>query len=414
MSTLEIRDVLDGISEVCSMIVYFQIWPLTWTNIWRIEETATFVNEIGGIYCYHYLYLWKLPCAAMFLFAIFEFRCIECFAYALASLVFNIFLCLYTYPSLIVSHPFLVYCLPGIVILPSSPHSCKVLLPFVLFSLTLLSLTLLVVPPCSKVVVMTLTFTDTPKFLFFTIYILCLCCYHSKMKPFSSSYWCSSCPAAMRCSPLYFINFMSTRYWKRLILYSLYPRSDPCSFSKFIASCITCRKNGTESFSLMSPDIFLLNSEVSLYPAAPRGFVSSLVYEILWGIWIATHTIPMSIFILVAVILFLPRCCLSLWKHFITICLVHCRTWCCTFLHTLQYSVFTSPWHSFSTSPVPFLSSLHFRNAFSLLSYMCILYSSNLISSKSFASQYCLRYMYSFTDPYPSRTLCFHGSICFW
>ena len=155
----------------------------------------------------------------------------------------------------------------------------------------------------------------------------------------------------------------------------------------------------------MSPDISLLNLEVSLYPPAPCGLVSSLVYEILCGIWIATHAIAMSVFILVAVILFLPHCCLSLWKHFITICLVHSCTWCCTFLHTLQYSVFTSPWHSFSTSPVPFLSSLHFRNAFSLLSYMCILYSSNLISSKLFTSQYCLQYMYSFIDPHPSRTL---------
>ena len=64
--------------------------------------------KLGGfiIYCYHFFYLWKLPCAAMFLFAILEFRCIECFAYALVSLVFNIFLCLNTYPSFLVSHSF--------------------------------------------------------------------------------------------------------------------------------------------------------------------------------------------------------------------------------------------------------------------------------------------------------------------
>ena len=38
------------------------------------------------------------------LFAILEFRCIKCFAYALASLAFSIFLCFYTYPS--------AYCIP--------------------------------------------------------------------------------------------------------------------------------------------------------------------------------------------------------------------------------------------------------------------------------------------------------------
>ena len=91
----------------------------------------------------------------------------------------------------------------------------------------------------------------------------------------------------------------------------------------------------------------------------------------------------MSVFILVTVILSLLHCCLSLWKHFISICLVHSHTWCCTFLHTLQYSVFTSSWRSFSISPAPSVPSLHFRNTFSLLSYMCISNSSNLISSKS-------------------------------
>ena len=72
----------------------------------ELREIRSIANEIGGIYCYRYFYLWKLPCAAMFLFAILEFRCIECFAYALVSLVFNIFLCLNTYPSFLVSHSF--------------------------------------------------------------------------------------------------------------------------------------------------------------------------------------------------------------------------------------------------------------------------------------------------------------------
>ena len=71
-------------------------------------------------------------------------------------------------PALLYPIPcFLVYCFPGIAILPSSPHSCKALLSFMLFSLTLLSLTLLVVPPCPKVVVITLTFTDTRNFFLY-------------------------------------------------------------------------------------------------------------------------------------------------------------------------------------------------------------------------------------------------------
>ena len=41
-------------------------------------------------------------------------------------------------------------------------------------------------------------------------------------------------------------------------------------------------------------------------PCSPSGLVSSLVYEILWGIWIPTHAIAMRVFILVAVISSLP------------------------------------------------------------------------------------------------------------
>ena len=56
----------------------------------------------------------------------------------------------------------------------------------------------------------------------------------------------------------------------------------------------------------MSPDISLLKSKASLYPAAPRGLVSSSVYVILWGICIPNQAIAMSVFILVAVVLSLP------------------------------------------------------------------------------------------------------------
>ena len=55
-------------------------------------------------------------------------------------------------------------------------------------------------------------------------------------------------------------------------------------FSKFIACCITCRRNGTGSFSLISPDVSFLNSKFSQYPAAPHGLVPSSLYEILLGI----------------------------------------------------------------------------------------------------------------------------------
>ena len=78
--------------------------------------------------------------------------------------------------------------------------------------------------------------------------------------------------------------------------------------------------------------------------------------------------------------------------------LVHNCTWCCTTLHTLQYSVFTSFLPSFSIFPAPSVPSLHFKN---------------LMSSRSFASQYCFWYRYSFTDFYPSRTICSQASISY-
>ena len=69
-----------------------------------------------------------------------------------------------------------------------------------------------------------------------------------------------------------------------------------------------------------------------------------------------------------------------------------------------EYFIFTSSWRSFSNSSAPSIRSLHFRNSFSLPSCMCIWYSSNLISCKSFASQYCFWYMYLFTDPTGTAT----------
>ena len=51
MSTLDIREVVDGTSEAYSMIVYFYIWNLTWINIWRIEETTKYCESCSGI-CY--------------------------------------------------------------------------------------------------------------------------------------------------------------------------------------------------------------------------------------------------------------------------------------------------------------------------------------------------------------------------
>ena len=174
-----------------------------------------------------------------------------------------------------------------------------------------------------------------------------------------------SCGYGMQ--PTVFHELPSTRYRECLILYSLCLMSGPCSCSNFIACCITCRMNGTGSFSLMSP----------VNPAAHCGLISFSVYVILWGI--CTQAIAMSVFILIAVILPLPHCCLSLWKHFISICLVHSRTWCCKFLHTLQYSVFVFSWRSFFNSLAPSAPSLHFRNTISVLSYMLISYSSSLV-----------------------------------
>ena len=98
MSTLEIRDVLDGISETCSMKVYFYIWTLTWINIWRIEETTKYCEWNWGIYyyCYYYLFIGVygiLCCAAMILYANLAFSCIDRFI----PTVTNLFWCVFVY-----------------------------------------------------------------------------------------------------------------------------------------------------------------------------------------------------------------------------------------------------------------------------------------------------------------------------
>ena len=71
-----------------------------------------------------------------------------------------------------------LYCIPFLFflcVLLSWNCYCKALLSFVLFTLTLLSLTLLVIPPFPKVVVTKLAFTDNPKFLFFVIFTVRVC-----------------------------------------------------------------------------------------------------------------------------------------------------------------------------------------------------------------------------------------------
>ena len=68
--------------------------------------------------------------------------------------------------------PFFFYCTTFLDLL--FPYSCKALLSFVLFSLTLLLLTLLVVPPCPKVVMMTLNLPITGKF-FFLLFTIRIC-----------------------------------------------------------------------------------------------------------------------------------------------------------------------------------------------------------------------------------------------
>ena len=69
MSTLEIRDVLNGISEACSMIVYFLYLEFDMNKHlknWGNYEVLRM--ELGGFIVTIFFFLWK--------FAILEFRCI--------------------------------------------------------------------------------------------------------------------------------------------------------------------------------------------------------------------------------------------------------------------------------------------------------------------------------------------------
>ena len=185
-----------------------------------MRKLQNLANRIRGIYCYHCFSFWKLPCAAMFLFAILKFRCVECFAYGLASLVFSIFLCLYTYPSLYcIPFLFLLYCFPGFVILPTLPTQLQG--PVVVCAI--FAYPSFVDPACGPSMAQgssddTYFLQINTKFLFYFLHSV-LVLFSLKNKPSTSSWRWSSCPAAMEGSPLYFMNFTSTRYRERLILY---------------------------------------------------------------------------------------------------------------------------------------------------------------------------------------------------
>ena len=69
MSTLETRDVLNGISKACSMIVYFLYLEFDvnkYLKNWGNYEVLRM--ELGGFIVTIFFFLWK--------FAILEFRCI--------------------------------------------------------------------------------------------------------------------------------------------------------------------------------------------------------------------------------------------------------------------------------------------------------------------------------------------------
>ena len=134
MSTLEIRDVLDGISKACSMIVYFYIWTLTWINIWRIEETTKYCENLRDLLLLLLLFIyWHLWDPAL--------RCDD----FMRKFGFFLYWPFHTYSSQFVLICFCVY----IHILPLCcvPH----LLIFLRYSLVLVILpvsTLLLFMPC--------------------------------------------------------------------------------------------------------------------------------------------------------------------------------------------------------------------------------------------------------------------------
>ena len=120
MSTLDIREVLDGISEACSMIVYFYIWNLTWINIGRIEETTKYCEWNWGIcyYCYYYFFidaLWDpaLHCSDF----VCEFELLLYWPFH----TYSLYICIYILPLCSMPHLLIfLWCSVAFVILPVS------------------------------------------------------------------------------------------------------------------------------------------------------------------------------------------------------------------------------------------------------------------------------------------------------
>ena len=97
MSTLEFRDVLDEISEAW-LFLYLEFDMNKYLKNWGNYEVLQI--ELRKFIVTVFFYLWNLPCTAMFLLAVLEFGCIECFAYALAGLI------------LVFEHVPQTYCIP--------------------------------------------------------------------------------------------------------------------------------------------------------------------------------------------------------------------------------------------------------------------------------------------------------------
>ena len=102
MSTLEFRDVLDGISEACSMIfLYLEFDMNKYLKNWGSYEV---LRKIGGfiiivITIFSLALYGILRCAAMILSANFGFAYIDRLIPIIASLFWCIFVCIYTYST---------------------------------------------------------------------------------------------------------------------------------------------------------------------------------------------------------------------------------------------------------------------------------------------------------------------------
>ena len=103
MSTLDIRDVFDGISEACSMIVYFLYLEFDMNKYlknWGNYEVLRI--KLGGfiiiIIIISLLVLYgTLRCAAMILYAHLDFYCIDRFIRTTASLFWCAFVYIYIF-----------------------------------------------------------------------------------------------------------------------------------------------------------------------------------------------------------------------------------------------------------------------------------------------------------------------------